>query len=316
MRRNGTRVVVCSRSFSAHPVLRDELSRRYADVAFNEEGRALRGDALAGFLSDATHAIIGLEPIDSALLGRLPALGVISKYGVGLDRIDLIALEQRGVRLGWTGGVNRRAVAEIVVSHAINLLRGLSVSDAEVRAGRWAPILGRELGSSTVGVLGCGNVGKEVARLMRAFGCRVLAHDLLCFEDFYREHQVSPVSLDVLLAESDVLSLHLPLDASTRGILDRARLAAMRPRAVLINTARGGLVDEHALADQLRAGHLAGAAFDVFEDEPPTGSPLLNLPNTLCTAHLAGSSEQAVLAMGRAAIAGLESHAPASNFQR
>jgi D-3-phosphoglycerate dehydrogenase len=157
-----------------------------------------------------------------------------------------------------------------------------------------------------VGIVGCGNVGKDLTPILRAFGCPVLAHDILDFPDFYAAHQVEPVGLEELLRRSDVVTLHVPLDDSTRGILSAERLALLRPDALLINTARGGLVDEVVLKAMLSTGRLAGAGFDVFATEPPDDPGLLGLPNFLATPHIGGSSEEAVLAMGRAAIRGLD----------
>lgn len=301
-----TPIAVCSRSFSRSEVLRERLSARFSNVKFNELGEALAGERLVEFLTGSQRAIVGLELIDEALLSHLPELRVVSKYGVGIDRIDLAALDQRGIKLGWTGGVNRRAVAELVVGFTIDLLRGVHWSNQQIRSGQWRQNAGRQLGSATVGVIGCGHVGKEVVRLLQPFGARILAHDVLDFPEFYAAHSVTPMSLESLLGSSDVVTLHVPYDESTRGLLSRERLNLMPADACLINTARGGLVDEAALYDLLKTGGLRGAAFDVFEIEPPLGSPLVDLPNFLCTAHIAGSSHRAILAMGQAAIDGLE----------
>lgn len=306
MRRPGASVAVCSRSFARDPELRARIEATYAQVRFYEGEGELSGEGLVEFLRGADRAIVSLQRIDGPLLDRLPELRVVSKFGVGLDGLDLGAMAARGVRLGWTGGVNRRAVAELVLGLVISLLRGVHLADREIQAGRWRSVLGRELGQITLGVVGCGHIGKEVASLFRPLGTTVIAHDLLDFPDFYARWQVQPLSLDALLARADVVSLHLPLDASTRGLFDGPRLARMRPGALLVNTARGGLVDEPALAALLSSGHLAGAAFDVFAEEPPGRSPLVSAPGFLGTCHMAGSTSAGVRAMGLAAIEGLE----------
>jgi len=303
------RVAVASRSFSKHPVLRAELSARFPQVTFNDAGASLSGRALIDFLKDHDAAVTALERIDDALLTALPRLRVIGKYGVGLDMIDFAALRRHGVRLGWTGGVNRRSVAELVIAFAIALLRHVPKGNAEIKAGTWRQLIGRQLSDRTVGIVGCGHVGKELAVLLGAFGCRLLAHDIRDFPDFHAAHGIEAVGLERLLGEADVVSLHLPLDATTRDILSADRLALMRPDAILINAARGGLVDEAALKAMLKEGRLAGAAFDVFQTEPPDDAELIGLPNFLCTPHVGGSAEEAVLAMGRAAIAGLTDNA-------
>lgn len=303
---SGFTIAVASRSFSRHPVLRRELTDRYPDTRFNDSDRVLAGDELVAFLSGMTRAVIALEKLDAATLARLPALEVVAKFGVGVDGLDLAALAARGVRLGWTGGVNRRSVSELVTAFAIALLRHLPKAAAEIRTGGWRPEVGRQLSSRVIGIVGCGHVGKDVGRVMRAFGCEVLAHDILDFPDYYRETGIRSVGLEALLRAADVVTLHLPLYARTQGILSAARIALMREGAILINTARGGLVDEAALKTALKNGRLAGAACDVFAVEPPDDPELLALPNFLATPHMGAATEEAILAMGRAAIEGLE----------
>jgi D-3-phosphoglycerate dehydrogenase len=221
-------------------------------------------------------------------------------------------MERHGVSLGWTGGVNKRSVSELVISFAISLLHETHTANKQVLSGTWRQIKGRQLTGKTVGIIGCGHIGKDVAILMRAFGCPVLAHDILNFPKFYSEHSVTPVGLEELLASSDVVTLHLPLDDSTRNILSAERLAMMKPGAILINAARGHLVDEAALKSMLIEGRLSGAAFDVFCMEPPDDTELLGLPNFIATPHIGGSTEEAVLAMGQAAIEGLDNCRPPS----
>ncbi|RAU23577.1 phosphoglycerate dehydrogenase [Paramagnetospirillum kuznetsovii] len=303
------KVAIASRSFSKHPVLRAELLERFPDASFNDAGVSLAGDALVAFLKGHDAAVTALERIDDALLARLPGLRVIGKYGVGLDMLDLDAMARRGIRLGWTGGVNRRSVSELVISMAIALLRFVPKGNLEVRAGGWRQLQGRHLSDRTVGIVGCGHIGQDLAPLLKAFGCAVLAHDIRDFPDFYAAHGVERVGLEDLLRRSDVVTLHLPLDGSTRNIISAERMALMRPDAVLINCARGGLLDEAALKSMLLDGRLAGAGLDVFADEPPTDLEFLRLPNLLATPHIGGSAEEAVLAMGRAAIDGLTENA-------
>ncbi|HSP16235.1 MAG TPA: phosphoglycerate dehydrogenase [Thermoanaerobaculia bacterium] len=302
-----TRVAVTSRSFSKHPVLRAELLGRYSNVRFNDGGVALSGDALVAFLGGAVKAITALERLDEQVFASLPNLRVVSKYGVGLDTIDLQAMEKRGILLGWRGGVNRRSVAEMVVAAAIDLLHGTVAANQQLRAGRWKQIVGRQLSGRTVGIIGCGHIGKEVVALLQPFDCRIVAHDMLDFPEFYGRFGVEPVSLERLLAESDVVTVHLPLDSSTAGLLDAARLSAMKKGSVLINMARGGIVDEAALKRLLGSGAIAGAAFDVFHEEPPADPELISMPDFIATPHIGGSTEEAILAMGRAAIDGLDS---------
>jgi len=301
------RIVVASRSFARNPALRAELTARYPDATFTTSPTVLAGGELINLLRGHERAIVGLEQIDEAVLAQVPELRVISKYGVGLDGLDLAAIAARGVKLAWTGGVNRRSVSELTLAFAIALLHRVPESGATLRAGTWQPLVGRQLTGRTVGIIGCGFVGQDLVRLLAPFECRVLAHDIRDYPAFYVGNQVEPVSLDVLLAEAEIVTLHVPLDASTRGMIGVAELARMCKGAVLINAARGGLVDEAALEAALTSGHLAGAACDVYQLEPDANPRLLALPTFLGTPHIGGSTEEAQLAMGRAAIEGLES---------
>jgi phosphoglycerate dehydrogenase-like enzyme len=295
-------IAVTSRSFSRHPLLRRELLDRHDDVRFNDAGSSLRGEELVAFLEGCEQAIVALEPIDDALLERLPALRVISKIGVGLDTVDVAAVESRGIRLAWSAGTNSRSVSELALALMISALRHLPQASNELRRGVWSQSKGSLLSGKTVGLVGYGHAGRDLASLLRPFDCRILAADVRPVD----EPEVELVPLDELLAAADVVSLHVTLDESTRGLLDRQRLELMKPTAVLVNTARGGLVDEAAVAELLRDGRLGAAAFDVFALEPPGDSELLALPNFLGTPHIGGSTEEAILAMGRAAIDGLD----------
>lgn len=302
-------VAVASRSFSRHPILRSELLERYSDVRFNDEGLSLRGSSLIDFAKGRRKLIVALEPVDEALLAAAPELEVVSKYGVGTDNLDTAAMIRHGIRLGWVGGVNRRSVTELTIALMISLLRHVPRILLEVRAGTWQQRKGRQLGSCTVGIIGCGNIGKDLTVLLKSFGATVIVHDIVDYPDFYDAYDVEPVGLDELLRRSDIVTLHVPLDDSTRNMLSRERLSKMKNGAILVNAARGGLVDEAALSEMLADGRLGGAALDVFATEPPQHHELFEHPDFMATSHIGGSSEEAVLAMGRAAIAGLDENA-------
>lgn len=304
-----TRITVLSRSFSRHPILRAELLTRYPGASFNDAGLSLNGAELIEALRGHEKAIVALEPISADVLDAVPELRVIAKYGVGFDKIDLPALIARNVSLGWAGGVNRRSVAELVIGFALSMLRKLPEANDAVCNNNWHQIVGRQLSDCTVGIIGCGHVGQDLGRVLRlGFGCNVLAHDIQGHSSYYTETGVIPVELEQLLSEADVISLHLPHDLSTTNILNTKRLSTMKPTAILINTARGGLVDEVAMKEMLKAGTLAGAAFDVFAIEPPEDKELLNLSNFFATPHVGGSTQESILAMGRAAIDGLDNY--------
>ena len=251
-----SRVAVCSRSFSRNPILRDKLMALYKHVTFNDLGLQLEGDDLVEFLRGHDKAITGLERLDEYVLSRLPELKVVGKYGVGLDMIDLDAMREHGKYLGWTGGVNRRSVSELVIAFAIAMLRHVPAAHREVLAGNWRQHVGGYLTKRTVGIIGCGNIGKDLVSLLKVFDCPILVYDIRDYREFYESHAIEAVSLEELLTRSDIVTLHVPLDESTHNMLDAQRLALLKPSALLINASRGGLVDERELKVMLRDNRL------------------------------------------------------------
>ena len=218
----------------------------------------------------------------------------MGRLGVGLDNIDVPACAARDVLVIPATGANALAVAEYVIGVAMVLLRGTYFATAEVAAGKWprgALSSGREIAGKMLGIVGFGGIGRLTGRLGRALGMRVIGFDAELASDHavWRAEGVEPRTLDALLAQSDVLTLHVPLLPATRNLIDTRRIAAMKPGAILVNTARGGVVDEAAVAAALASGRLGGAALDVFEKEPlPAGSPLAGCPNLILTPHVAG----------------------------
>lgn len=236
--------------------------------------------------------------VRGALLGALAQCRVVGRLGVGLDNIDVPGCEAKGMRVIPATGANALSVAEYVVATALLLLRGAYVSSAEVAAGRWprtALSNGREIGGKTLGLIGFGGIGQLTAKLAIGLGMEVAAFDAMMDDDHpaFAAAGARCAGLEEVITTSDVVSLHVPLVDSTRGLFDAARIAAMKPGAVLINTARGGIVDERALAAALREGRLGGAAIDVFEAEPlPASAHFEGCPNLVLTPHIAGLSAE------------------------
>jgi (S)-sulfolactate dehydrogenase len=272
--------------------------RRHFDVVYDPE-LVERRQQLLPLLADAQGLVVrNRTRVDAELLAGAPQLRVVGRLGVGLDNIDVPACEARSIAVVPATGANALAVAEYVIASTMMLLRGAYLASSAVAAGEWPrPRLseGRESAGKTLGLVGFGGIGQLTARLAQALGMRVVAYDPLLAADapVWDETGVAGVGLDTLLAEADAVSLHVPLTAATRGLMNDASIGAMKPGAVLINTARGGIVDEAALAQALREGRLAGAALDVFEHEPlPAGSPLAGVPNLILTPHIGGVTRE------------------------
>jgi len=250
----------------------------------------------------AAGAIVSTDPFDAQVLAALPSLRVIARVGVGIDSIDIEAATAHGVAVTITPGANESTVAEHTVAMMLGVQRRLAEHDAGVRRGEWnrtGPHTPWSLGGATVGLIGYGRTGRLVADRLRGFGVRILVVDPVATDD----PTVTMVTLEELLAGADVVSLHCPLTPSTRGLIGAEQLALMRPDAIVVNTARGGVVDEPALIEALERGRLRGAALDVFKDEPPRDQRLLELRNVLLSPHVAGLSEQSVGEMVRRATA-------------
>ena len=300
------KVCVCSRSFSKNEKLKQKLLGRYRHVQFNDSGLQLEASSLVEFVRDSQKVIIELEKVDDFLLSECSSIKVVSKYGVGLDNIDQVSMRNHGVKLGWAGGINRRSVAELVLSNIIHLLRLIPQMQPMIGKGEWRPQIGRELSGKTVGVIGAGFIGQDLIRLLQPFGCEILVNDPIHYGDFFDEHGVRVAPLDTLLCEADIITLHTPLTPQTKHLLNAKNMFQIKSSAIIINAARGGLVDEDALKLMLLNNQLAGAAFDVFENEPIVDIELTSLPNFIATPHIGGSTIEAVLEMGDAAIEGLD----------
>jgi len=268
------------------------------DVTY-EQDLVDRPAALEGLLADADALIVrNRTQVNAALLAAAPRLRVVGRLGVGLDNIDTAACADRRIAVIPATGANALAVAEYVVGTAMLLLRGAYQSTDAVGAGTWprTPLSnGREIAGKTLGLIGFGGIGRLTATLARGLRMRVIAFDpqVPASAPLWGEHGTLCVTLGAVIAQSDVLSLHVPLADATRNLIGATQLAQMKPDAILINTARGGVVDEAAVAAALRAGSLGGAALDVFDHEPlPAGSPLAGCPNLLLTPHIAGLTRE------------------------
>lgn len=296
------KVKVSTLAFSNNQYLVNKLLQEFPDAIVNVEGVRLKGDELVDFFSDADAAIVGLEPITADFLDKLPRLRMIAKYGVGLDNIDLDACKERNVNIGWTGGVNKRSVAEMAIGFMLALSRNLYSTSNQLKQLNWNKNGGFQLTGKTIGIIGLGHIGKELVTLLKPFNCRILVNDIIDQTNYVRVNNLESVTKDELYSESDIISLHTPLTKETSNLINKFVFKQMKHSAFLINTARGGIVNEIDLIQALQTNTIAGAALDVFETEPPVNKELLTLPNLICTPHTGGNANEAVVAMGMSAI--------------
>lgn len=285
----------------------DEVHRLLTDAgcdvvhsSFND--RDSSPATLAALVTGFDGIVAGTDRFSAEVIAAADRLKVFGRTGVGYDNIDVAAATERGIAVCPTPGVNRQSVAEHTFALLLSVARGVPGNVAAVAAGGWPQVSGRELSGATLGLIGLGAIGKAVARIALGFGMRVIAHDPYLDAEAIAASGVESVSLDELLAASDFVSLHIFLDASTRHLIDAGAIATMKPGAYLVNTARGGVVDETALAAALREGRLSGAGLDVLETEPlPPDSPLRGLDNLIITAHIGAATVESRARSGRMA---------------
>ncbi len=296
------KIVVTSPSFSRTDILRNELAEIFPECVFNEDGIRLHGDGLIEYLQDACGVIVGLEKLTPVVLDECPTIKIISKYGVGLDNIDKEYCEEKNIHIGWTPGVNSRSVAEMVIAFAIMLMRNLYVTSNLLKEGTWYKNGGFDLSEKTIGIIGVGNIGKALIRLIKPFRCKIMVNDIIEQTKYYKENDLIETSKEDIYKNADLITIHTPLTEKTKLMINKSTLSLMKRNAFLINTARGAIVVRDDLKWALMNNIIAGAALDVYDEEPPTDTQFLGLPNLVCTPHIGGNSFESILAMGRTAI--------------
>jgi D-3-phosphoglycerate dehydrogenase len=293
------KVLVATRSFgSTSDAPWDVLHNSGCELVKADMSQEMSEDRLIRLLEGVEGAVIGVFPMTSYVMENAPALKVISMHGVGTDHIDLEAASRLGIVIANCPGTNDQAVADLTIGLIIAVARNIPSVDNELRAGTWGRQKGSELWKKTLGMIGFGRIGSAVAKRAIGFDMRVLVYDPYVEPEYVIEIGASVAPLEDILAESDYLSLHAALTAETKNMIGSIQFERMKPSAFLINTARGGLVDEDALHDALINGKIAGAAMDVFVEEPLRSGPLLELKNVVLTPHIGAHTVEAIDRMG------------------
>lgn len=273
------------------------IERAGYEVVKNPVGTILTREQMLLAVADVDGIIVGVDPLDADVLTAAKHLRAIAKYGVGTDNIDTACAKRRGIKLSVTAGANSNAVADYAFALMLACARRVCEINARCHNRDWGKVIGGDLYGKTLGILGLGAIGKGVARRAAGFDMKVLAYDVYWDEAFARANGIVRAEPDVIFAQCDFISLHLPLNEQTRGIVGREAFAAMKPAAIIVNTARGGLIDEEALIEALREKHIQGAGIDVFEQEPPVNDALYALDTLIMGSHCAASTVGASEAM-------------------
>ena len=299
------KVLVTSTSFNkVDPLPRERLVEYGCEIVDNPFSRPLKENELIPLLENVDGVIAGLDEYSRAAISSSRKLRVISRYGVGLDNIDLEAARERAILVVNTPEVNTQAVADLTFGLILAVCRKIPQAHFSTQKGKWGRLIGRGVYKKSIGIIGLGRIGKAVAERARGFSMEILAYDVK--DEISSEGQgVRFLPLDELLAEGDFITLHCDLNPGSKGIIGARELALMKKTAYLINTARGGLIDEKNLFEALQKGAIAGAALDAFQDEPPVNSPLLTLDNIITTPHIGSYTHEALLEMGLIAVENL-----------
>jgi D-3-phosphoglycerate dehydrogenase len=299
------KILVTPTSFgpSARLAPKDKLLSFADEIIYNPHSRPLTEDELIPLIEGCDGYLAGLDFITEKVINSADNLKVISRYGIGCDRVDIEAAKEKGITVTNTPGANSDAVADLTLGLMLALARAIPMLDNSTKQGEWKRRTGIELGERTLGLLGFGMIGKAVARRAIGFGMKVIAYDPYMDEKYAQENGVLSCSLEQVISGSDFISLHLPLLESTANIIDKESIAKMRSGTFILNTARGGLIDEEALFEALMSGHLSGAALDAYENEPPDASlPLYQLQNVVTTPHTGAHTAEAALNMATMAV--------------
>ncbi|MEJ0084668.1 MAG: phosphoglycerate dehydrogenase [Pseudomonadota bacterium] len=268
----------------------EQLESAGIEYLINPLGRRLKEEELAEMVGDFDALIAGTEPITKTVMARANRLKLISRVGIGLDSVDLLEAERRGIRVSYTPDAPAPAVAELTIALMLSLLRGVHIANLQLHSGKWQRIFGRRIAEVTVGIIGVGRIGARVLRRIPGFGMpRVLANDINPQLKFDPNLKIEWVGKEEIYRQADLISLHVPLTPHTKNMIGREQLMMMKPDAMLINCARGGIVNEADLASVMASGHLGGAAIDVFEHEPYSGE-LCGIERCLLTAHMGSMS--------------------------
>lgn len=272
------------------------------ELKFNDTGKTFTEDQMKDLVQDVDGIIIGVDPITDDVIDNANNLKAISKYGVGMDNIDVDKAKNEGIKIRKTPGTNNISVAELAIGLMFNVARNISINVNKVKNNKWERVKGVELTDKTIGVIGCGNIGQEVVKRARGLQMSVLIHDPY-FDDekLIEDEKINQVNKHELLANADFISLHLPLNNETANIISKKEIKIMKDTVFLINTARGELIDDDALLWGLKNKELAGVACDVFSQEPPNDHPLLEFDNFLLTPHIGANTEESVYRMAEQA---------------
>jgi len=279
-------------SFSDKPL--KMFTERGYEIKRNNIGRPYKKEEMLKLVRDVDGIIIGIDELSAEIIEEANALKVISKYGTGVDNIDTNMATKKKIVVTNTPAANVDAVADLAFGLILSLARRIPEADRKTKSGKWGKIIGKSVWEKTIGIIGLGKIGRQVVKRARGFEMNILAFDIIKDKKFAQKYGIKYVNLEKLLRKSDYISIHIPLNDATHGMISYEELEKIKKDAFLINTSRGGIIDEEALYNALRNNKLRGAALDAYKDEPLQETPLKELDNVIMTPHIGAYTEEAI----------------------
>ena len=296
---NKEKISICSRTFYNNLELRSELKKLFHNIKFNKSSKSLDGKSLVNFLKGSEIAIVGLEKMNLKTLSQLPDLKVIVKYGVGLDKIDLKYLKKKKIKFFHFPGFNKRSVSELVLSFMLSISRNLINLNLLAKKNKWTQLMGNNLSEKKIGIIGCGFIGKDLINLLKPFKCKIYVNDIINVDNCLIKNKIIFKKKEDIFSECDFISIHIPFNKKNKNLINKKYLQLMKPKSSLINTSRGGIVDEEYLYEILKKNSIRSAYFDVLNVEPPKkNSKILKLKNFFISPHIGGSTKESIMKGG------------------
>ena len=287
-------LAICSRSVSRSKSALKILSSKFKEIKLNTSNKNLSDNNLINFVKDSEVIIVGIDKIDKKLLDQCPKLKLIGKYGVGTNNIDFNELKRRKIRILLQPGINKRAVSELTLAFMIMGLRDIYKTTSEVKKLNWPFFVGDQLTNKKIGIIGCGNIGKDLIKLLKPFDCEINTHDIKPNNSYLKRNKLTNSSINFVLKNSDIISIHIPYNIQNHNIISNKKISLLKKDSLLINTSRGDLVDENFLYKFLKKNNEALAIFDVMKVEPPNNKKLISLDNFILTSHIAATTKSSL----------------------
>ena len=288
------KLAICSRSVSNNKYALKILKKKFNKITVNKSNKIFKDNELLNFVKNSNAIIVGLEKIDKKFLDNCPNLKYIGKYGVGTNNIEFDQLKKKKIKIFLQKGINKRSVSELTLSFMILALRKIIQTINFVKNGDWPFFAGAELSGNKIGIIGIGNIGRDLIKLLKPFNCKIYCNDIDPNKKFFEKNNLKNSNIKTVLSKSNIVTIHIPYNEKNKNLISKKEFSYLKKKVILINTSRGGIVDELELYNFLKKNPSSIAIFDVLKSEPPVNNKLLNLSNFFVTSHIAGTTKESL----------------------